>query len=96
MIEKKLDDRDRIVYSLTLSPERILNELKMVAFEVILEFFVQLYPEAEPYVIGFIVAILRTKIQGGSSSAFFKNLQEELSPEQFALLQPFLKWALID
>jgi DNA-binding transcriptional ArsR family regulator len=88
VIEKQLvfGEKDRVVYTLSKNPEKLLQEFNSVAFDMTLEYLHDFQPSVYIFVKAFMIALLRTKLQAqlvkiDVNGALLNNLDNAITPE---------------
>jgi DNA-binding MarR family transcriptional regulator len=98
VIEKKLDEDDGAVFSLTLDSDRLLLEMKSFAFETVMAYLNTFQPQVGVLMRVVVKAAIKTRLQYDSSrlkggamlpkdlTEFLSNLNESLTPEDIEVL----------
>lgn len=88
VIEKALDEMDRVVYRITIDHKRLYQEFKVVAFDTVLDVLERTYPKIRLLVEVFIWSILDTRLHAEFhkstpsqlESIFLDSLDENMTP----------------
>ena len=98
VIEKKLDETDRVVYRLTLDSDKLEREMMCFALETVMAYLNTYQPKIGVLMMLVIKASLKTRLQYETSkytweaqspkdlTVFLRNLDEALTPEDAEIL----------
>jgi DNA-binding transcriptional ArsR family regulator len=93
IIDKQLmfGGRDRVVYFVSSNPEKFLQEFRSLAYDMSLRYLHDSQPSAYMLLKVFMVAFLRTKMQGQHvkidfDSALINNLDNSVTPGEAKIL----------
>jgi DNA-binding transcriptional ArsR family regulator len=98
MIEKKLDETDRVVYRLTLDSDKLEQEMMYFALETVMAYLNKYQPKIGLLMMLVIKASLKTRMQYETSkytweaqspkdlTVFLRNLDESVTPEDAEIL----------